>query len=177
MNDPLYLIAAVTPYLAMLCWWDCRYRRLPDVLTLGAAVVGLAWRCGSGGMSDFLSGMAGGLVCGLFLLLPFYLGGAGGGDVKMLFSSGCILGLGRCGMFLFLTSVSGLCLMVLMLLFRAADGRRLKHWLRCLFDWRYDRAAGRAALPSKSDERARVPFGVAIALGMWLTLALEVWQR
>ena len=63
-----------------------------------------------------------------------------------------------------------LVLVIFMLATRAADGARLKHYARSLFDWRYDRAAGRAALPPKEAERVRVPFGIAIAAGLWLVL-------
>jgi prepilin signal peptidase PulO-like enzyme (type II secretory pathway) len=56
---------------------------------------------------------------------------------------------------------------------RKVTAARLKHFFRSVFDWRYDRAAGRAAIPPKTDERARVPFGIAIALGTWATLVLE----
>ena len=74
------------------------------------------------------------------------------------------------------TSLAGLALMLVLLLVGLADARRLKHVLRSVFDWRYDRAAGRAALPPKSSERCRVPFGVAIAAGTWITLVLEVFR-
>ena len=72
---PLLTICVVTPVLAVLCWNDCRYRRLPNVLTFGLAVLGLVWRFVFGGMGGAVDGLVGGLVCGLFLLLPFLLGG------------------------------------------------------------------------------------------------------
>ncbi len=176
MNHPLYPLVALTPWLAVLCYYDCRFRRLPNPLTLGMAVIVLAWRLGADGMPSAWSGLAGGLLCGAFLLIPFYLRGAGGGDVKMLFAAGCAIGLGRCALFLLLVSISGIVLAAVMLLCGLANAKRLKHYARSVFDWRYDRKAGRASLPPKSDERSRVPFGVAIAAGVWLTLAVELMQ-
>ena len=163
-------VAAMSVWLAVLCYHDCRYRALPNALTLGGAAVALAVRYGAGGWAGGNSGVAGGIVCGLFLLLPFFLHSAGGGDVKMLFAVGCIMGLGRAGEVILFTSLAGLLLMFVMLVVGKADGSRLKHCIRSLFDWRYDRAAGKATLPPKDNEKVRVPFGVAIAVGTWATL-------
>ena len=172
---PLVLFAALTPWLAILCYQDCRWRRLPNVLTLGAALVALTARYGLGGWALGNAGLLGGIVCGLFLLLPFVLHAAGGGDVKMLFAVGCAVGLGRTAETILFTSLAGLVLMVVMLFAGLTDSRRLKHLFRSVFDWRYDRKAGKAALPPKSNEKCRVPFGVAIAVGAWTTLVFEVF--
>lgn len=167
---PLLTICVVTPVLAVLCWNDCRYRRLPNVLTFGLAVLGLVWRFVFGGMGGAVDGLVGGLVCGLFLLLPFLLGGAGGGDLKMMFAAGIFTGLRyACAEMLFV-SLTGLLLAVIMLICGWVNPARLKHWLRSVFDWRYDRKAGAASLPPRSDEKGRVPFGVAIAVGTIVTL-------
>ncbi len=175
----MYLLAivALSLWLAVLCYTDCRYRVLPNALTFGGALVALAVRYGAGGWAAGNSGFAGGIVCGLFLILPFILHSAGGGDVKMLFAVGCMMGLKRAAEVILFTSLAGLLLMFVMLLVGMADGRRLKHYMRCLFDWRYDRAAGKAALPPKENEKVRVPFGVAIAVGTWTTLLWRAsWQ-
>ncbi|MBQ6470835.1 MAG: prepilin peptidase [Victivallales bacterium] len=169
----LFMAITATPWLGVLCWYDCKYRRLPNVLTLGMLAAALVWRFGYGRMPLFMDGLLGGLAAGLFLLIPFLLRGAGGGDVKMLCAAGCICGLRRIPMLLFCTSAAGFVLAAAMLLVGKVDGSRLKHWVRCVFDWRYDRQAGREALPAKTDERVRLPFGVAIALGLWITLAWE----
>jgi len=172
---PIILFAALTPWLAILCYQDCRWRRLPNVLTVGVALVALTVRYGLGGWAFGNAGLLGGIVCGLFLLLPFILHAAGGGDVKMLFAVGCVVGLGRAAETILFTSLAGLALMIVMLLAGLTDSRRLKHCLRSIFDWRYDRKAGKAALPPKSSEKCRVPFGVAIAIGTWVTLAFEIF--
>ncbi len=169
------MLVLATPWLLALCWSDCKYRRLPNYLTLGMMAVVLIWRLGYGGLPLFLDGLYGGLACALFLLIPFLLRGAGGGDLKMLSAVGCMVGLRRIPMLLFCTSAAGFVMAVVMLIAGKVDGSRLKHWGRCIFDWRYDRKAGREALPPKTDERVRLPFGVAIAIGLWLTLVLELF--
>lgn len=164
-------------WLAVLAYQDCRYRRLPNWLTLGGALFALAWRFGDGGVHALMAGVWGGLVCGLFLLLPFILHAAGGGDVKMLFAVGCAMGLRQSPAVILFTSLAGLLLMLVMLIWGHADSRQLKHYVRSLFDWRYDRKAGAAALPPKSTEKCRVPFGVAIAVGTWIAMLFDISTR
>ena len=56
----------------------------------------------------------------------------------------------------------------------ALDGARVRHFFLSVFDWRYDRAGGRKHLPDREDERARIPFGAAISVGVWTTLLLRL---
>lgn len=151
---------------------DWRERRLPNGLTLGAAAVAFAWRIGYGGWPLFLDGFAAAGVAGAFLLLPFLLRGAGAGDVKMLFAAGAIAGWERLLPMLAVMSVLGIVLTVAMLAAGLVDGARLRHWARSLWDWRYDRAAGAAALPPRDNERVRVPFSLPVAGGLLVVLTL-----
>ena len=167
---PLLSLCIAAPILAILCWSDCRCRRLPNSWTLGLAVVGLVWRLVSGGFSGIVDGVSGGLICGSFLLIPYLTKGAGGGDLKMIAAAGIFTGLRYCCAELLFVSLAGLLLGLIMLICGRVKSTRLKHWFRTIFDWRYDRRAGAAALPDKSDETIRIPFGVAIAAGTVVTL-------
>lgn len=177
MKIPLLMAIVITPWLAVLCWYDVKLRRLPNVLTVGLALGALVWRLGYGGLPMLIDGAVAGFAAALFLFIPFLLRGAGGGDVKMLMAAGCYCGLARVPMMLFYMSLAGCIMAVVMLIAGRVDSRRIKHWARCVFDWRYDRKAGAAALPPKSDERGRLPFGVAIACGIWITFIVELILR
>ncbi len=163
----------LTPWLGYLCWSDAKVRRLPNVLTLGGLLAGLCVQAGFRGMAGFLDGLAAAGICVLFLLIPFLIRAAGAGDLKLLAACGAFVGMRETPFLILAVSFAGLAVAVPMLIMRKVTAARLKHAFRSLFDWRYDRAAGRAALPRKDDERARVPFGIAIALGTWTTLAME----
>lgn len=165
-------LIAATPWLIFLCRGDWRERRLANGLTLGGLAVALAFRLGWG-VPFFLDGLCGALFCGAFLLIPMLMHAAGAGDVKMLTACGAVCGLSGSLHFLLATSLAGLVLVVVMLGLRLADGARLKHYARMLFDWRYDRAAGRESLPPREAEKARIPFGIAIAAGLWIILGLQ----
>ena len=93
MSDllPLTVVAAAGITAAAI---DLRTRRVPNVLTAGIALVGLAIAAMGLGRVGIWLALAGCLV-GLALMLPGYLIGAmGGGDVKLLAAVGTLLGPG-----------------------------------------------------------------------------------
>jgi prepilin peptidase CpaA len=73
---------------------DIRQRRVPNVLTMGLASVGVVLAmAGVSGVT--VGGALGGLALGLALLLPAHVFGAtGAGDVKLLAAFGALLGPG-----------------------------------------------------------------------------------
>lgn len=162
----------VVGWCAMLCQSDWRYRRLANAWTLGGAVVVLVFRLGYGGFPLFLDGVLAALLAGAFLFIPFLLHGAGGGDIKMLFACGALTGMGRVLDLMVYTAIAGVFVAVVLVVAGRVDPARIKHGVRCLFDWTYDRKAGAAALPSRESEQVRIPFSLAIAIGLMLTLLM-----
>ena len=91
MSNPLALgvvvAAAVTAAVT-----DLRIRRVPNVLTMSVALVGLGLAGAGLGRVGIGASIAGCLI-GLAVMLPGHLIGAtGGGDVKLLASVGTLLG-------------------------------------------------------------------------------------
>ena len=156
----------------VLSYYDLKWRILPNWLTLGGAAVALVGRLGFGGWPFFLDGFAAAAAAGAFLFLPFLMRGAGGGDVKMLFAAGAIVGWGNVLPMLWVTSLAGVVMGVVMLVSGHLDGARLKYFMRCAVDWRYDRKAGASSLPPKESARFRIPFSVPITIGL---VAALVW--
>jgi len=172
MTDVVQLIVGGAWAIA-LARSDWRTRTLPNVWTFGGAAVALALAFGRGipyGCLTLLTGF----FCFLFLLLPYLVRAAGPGDIKMMAAAGLFAGPGRAIDLMLSVSVCGLVLALAMLAFKLVDASRLKHFLKCCFDFTYDRKAGRAALPPRSTEACRVPFGVAIAAGLVWVLVMEV---
>jgi len=173
----IFRIGILTPWLGYLCWSDAKCRRLPNVLTLGGLAVGLCAQAGWNGWSGFTDGLGAAGIAVAFLIIPFLVRAAGAGDVKMLAACGAFLGMRWMPLFLMAVSFAGLFVALALLFTRKVTAARIRHALRSAFDWTYDRAAGRAALPPKTDEKARVPFGIAIAIGVWVTLGMELCMR
>lgn len=169
----------LTPWLAVLCVKDLKTRRLPNAWTLGGLAAGLIVQFGWGGVAGLLDGVEAAGVCVLFLLVPFLVRAAGAGDLKMLATCGAFVGMRQVLLLLLSVSFAGFFVAIGMLVTRKVGAARMKHAFRTLFDWRYDRKAGRADLPPREDEGNRVPFGVAIAIGTLATLVLEAvgWVR
>lgn len=87
---PLGAALAATGFLA--AWFDWRYRRLPNWLTLSAFLLGLGLQVRLAGLNGLWQGLAG---AGLALLIhvPLYaLRAVGGGDVKLMAAVGAIAG-------------------------------------------------------------------------------------
>src|SRR5688500_5262829 len=74
------------------CVTDLRSRRIPNVLTFGAALAGIAFHAlapEGEGLGIAALGWAIGIVA---FFIPFALGGLGGGDIKLLGALGAWLG-------------------------------------------------------------------------------------
>lgn len=169
----LVKLILATPWLIWLSVCDFSKRELPNGLTLGGAAV-MAVLALAVNVNYLLGSLVTAFLVSLFLLLPFFLRAAGAGDVKMLFAAGLTAGPGNTLNLILLVSLAGLILALTMLLLKRVDPARLKHYLRSLFDFRYDRAEGRKALPPKDSETCRVPFGAAIAAGLWCNLLFQL---
>ena len=179
-NLLLIKLALATPWLIWLSVCDWKRHELPNRLTFGGAAV-MAAVALAAGLDYLLASLTVAFLSSLFMLLPFYLRAAGAGDVKMMFAAGLTAGPGiiRNSLMntlnlLLLISFAGLILAVVMLLLKKMNTARLKHYARCLFDWRYDRVEGRKSMPPPDTYACRVPFGVAIAAGLWCNLLIQL---
>ena len=86
------VVAAVAAFAGTSALVDLRTRRVPNPLTLGIAVLGLALAASGHGATSLWAAL-GGCAVGLLAMLPGYLIGAtGGGDVKLVAALGTLLG-------------------------------------------------------------------------------------
>jgi prepilin peptidase CpaA len=74
------------------CVTDLRSRRIPNVLTFGSAIAAVVFHTIVGGTAGFLGALTGWGLGVVLFILPFALGGMGGGDVKLLAALGAWLG-------------------------------------------------------------------------------------
>ena len=88
--NPVHICTVTIASIA--CVTDLRTRRIPNVLTFGAAVAGLAYQFATGGVEALGQAALGWLLGALVFIVPFALGGLGGGDVKLLAALGAWLG-------------------------------------------------------------------------------------
>ena len=155
-----FLIPAVAAGLFLIAaYGDIRTRRIPNALALAVAVLGLVRLVLAGDPAAALLSIAAAAAVFAIGFLLFWRGWLGGGDVKLMAAAILLVGAPAVSLFLIAMSLVGL---VVTLATLAAD-----------------RLARRPATPNSAPEgepgsRRTVPYGVAIAAGAILTLAVQL---
>jgi len=141
---------------------DALTRRIPNVLTLATAALGVVLAA-SGITHVSLAQSLLGFLLGMLLMLPAHLLGAtGAGDVKLLGAAGAILGVQRVPVAFVYMAIAGGLLAVLVALRRG----RLADTLRGAALVVAHPRAGRAAIEKRGREDFHFfPYGPAIAIG------------
>jgi prepilin peptidase CpaA len=159
----LPLLLAIT-----MAWGDLRTRRIPNYLTLGAALTGLGFRLGYYGWGGLTSGVLG-LALGFgLLILPYLMGGMGAGDVKALAALGAWLGPWPTFMLFLYMAVAGGFMAIGVLWWKGQLWSKIRHGWALLVNWvlfRPYQPDGRTAAPPALKTEG-IPYGVALALGM-----------
>jgi prepilin peptidase CpaA len=149
--------------------WDLRVRRIPNLLSGAAALVGLGAAFHDGGARALLSGVAAGAATIAALYTFWRRGGLGGGDVKFAGAVAMWVGLGGLPVFWLATAVAGGVTAAVCLLASRTHARvEIRANLTI--------AALHQVIPSVNPAtagRVSVPYGVAIALGA----AFVYWHR
>ena len=126
-------------------WSDVKYRRLPNVLVLLVAGMGLSYAAIDAGLSAAGSGLLHGLAALLVGLALYSRGVVGGGDIKYYAAVAMWFPLGQGFRLLGVVSLAGLALVLGWLIWRRLTGKTVNF--------------------KASEDSDKLPFGVAIAAG------------
>ncbi|KPK77202.1 MAG: hypothetical protein AMJ89_02885 [candidate division Zixibacteria bacterium SM23_73] len=163
------ILAITVQVLVLLAIYsDLRWRTIPNCLTLPAITLGF--------LLNFLGNSWNGLIFAFFgllvgiglLMLPYLLGGMGGGDVKLMGALGALLGgYSILNIFLYATLVGGGIAILVVMANKSLIETLKKVWLllKCIFLFRAPLAG--AGLFKKSIE---IPYGLAIGAGVLIYL-------
>lgn len=171
----MILYALLLPILIIACVIDIRNHRIPNWLTLSAALIGIMYCMATAGLHGLPSSLAG-MGLGLAVLLPFYMfGGMGAGDVKLMGAIGALIGpKAVLSAFVCTALVGGIYAIILLGVYGCLRqtffryGVMLKA-LCCAGDFAYIR-------PSEKESKPLLCYGVAIAVGTFLSLILKDMQ-
>ncbi len=106
-------------WATLMASYDLASRRIPNPLTAAAALCGLAWALGQGGLSGLGQAALGGLVAFSLMAVFFFFGALGAGDVKALGALGVFLSAwGSLQLFVLTTLCGGAMALAVMLITR-----------------------------------------------------------
>jgi len=165
-NEPVLITVVFVVLLAM--YSDLRWRKVPNCLTLPAIALGFFLNFVGNSWNGLIFSFFGLLVGMGLLMLPYVLGGMGGGDVKFMGALGAMLGsYSVLNIFLYTTLVGGAIAIVVAIANRSLVEMLKKVWLllKCIFLFRAPLAG--AGLFKKSLE---IPYGLAIGIGAFIYL-------
>jgi prepilin peptidase CpaA len=166
-NQPVFMSVVVLILLAV--YSDFRWRKIPNCLTLPAIVLGFFLNFLGNSWNGLLFSLVGLFVGMGLLMLPYLLGGMGGGDVKFMGALGAFLGsYSIVNVFLYATLVGGAIALAVAIFNRSLIETLKKVWLllKCIFLFRAPMAG--AGLFKKS---IQIPYGIAIGIGTFIYLA------
>ncbi len=164
--EPYFLDMMLAILLLAAALSDLSTRLIPNLLVGSGMVVALAWHFTSSGMPGVVFCVKGMALGMLLLIVPFFMGGMGAGDVKLLGMVGAFLGTGMVwNAFLWTALIGG----VAAFIYLVANNRLLATMKR------FVRPIVAAFLPwtpialanprDKEEPRLYLPYGVMIALG------------
>jgi len=165
------LVALTVGFIA--CITDLRHRRIPNLLTFGAAALALMFH----GVVDGLPGLqsaALGWLAGTALFLPFFLlGGMGGGDVKLLAALGAWMGPGDAFWLAIYASLAGGAMAIVVSIARGYLTTALRNLRSLLAYWSLVGPRPMASLTLEHGDAPRLAFAIPMLVG---TMVM-VWLR
>ncbi len=157
--------------------YDVRSRRIPNLITFPAVLLGLILHATLGGWRQLATAAAAGLICGLVFFVFYLAGGMGAGDVKLITAAGCIAGLPLIGHLLLWTALAGGVMAIGLALYRRQLTTVLRNVGAIVAHHRVMGLTPHAQFNISNEQTLRLPYALAIAVGSALTLGVLVIQR
>jgi len=161
---------AVLGVACVAVFFDVRDRRIPNLLTFGAALAAVAYAGVYGGWTGIGTSAAGWLA-GAALFFPFFaLGGMGAGDVKLLAALGAWLGPGESVWVAMFAAMSGGVLGLLVALARGYLATAVANVWLMLMHWRTQGLGPVPGVTLNDSKSPRLAYAIPIAIGLVCTL-------
>lgn len=150
---------------------DLRQRRIPNVITVPAAVLGLLFHSVLPIGEGWWFALAGFAVGAALLILPYLLGGGGMGDIKLLAAMGTWLG----PFWILVAFATGTVVGAVLTLICLIAGRSFEELIGIKIDpsaakKQASQPRAMKALPFRS--KKALPFAVPLAMGTWIMLVV-----
>lgn len=160
--------------LGIAVFTDWREHKIYNILLAPAFFLALLLHTLQGGISGFANSLSGAAIGFVLLLFPYFIGGMGAGDVKLLAVIGAFGGAPFVlSSFLYGAVIGGL-ISVFLLARRKALRNTLKHFL--LF-FSILQKAQYINVSTSNAQQEKFPYGIAIALGTLITMFFPLGGR
>ncbi|MGB7061065.1 MAG: prepilin peptidase [Candidatus Zixiibacteriota bacterium] len=163
-----HILVLVIVLVCLAIYSDLRWRKIPNCLTLPAIALGFVLNFVGNSWNGLIFAFFGLLLGMGLLMLPYLLGGMGGGDVKLMGALGALLGSHAVlNVFLYTSLVGGMIAIAVAVANRSLIEmlKRIVLFLKCVF--LFQAPATGAAVFKKSPS---MPYGVAMGAGTLLYL-------
>jgi prepilin peptidase CpaA len=149
---------------------DLRWKKIPNVLTFPVMVIGFVAHGVKGGASGMIYSIEGLFLGMAFLILFYFMGMMGAGDVKLMGAVGSILGpAGIFKAFLFTAIVGGIYALIVL----AYHGQLIDFVKRMVLSLKLSLMShGLALVPNDGKSSPILCYGIAIAIGTSLSLVI-----
>lgn len=159
----MFIITILGLVLLISCISDIKSRRILNVVTLPAILIGILFYTITLGYDGFLFSGKGFLVGLGVLLIPYLLGGMGAGDVKLMAAIGALTGKTfTFHAFIFTGIIGGIIALVLIIKSKGFMNS-IKSFFFSIFFLKSN--LGTMVVNQKKNESITFPYGVAIVLG------------
>ena len=172
MDVEMLLLIILIGLLTLSAITDIKWKKIPNVLTFSAILTSFIAHGFKSGVSGLIYSFEG-LFLGLALLIVFYfLGMMGAGDVKLMGAVGSILGpAGVFKAFLFTAIVGGIYAVIVL----AYHGQLVGFMKRIALSLKLSlMTRGPTLLPNENKESPILCYGIAIAIGTSLSLFFDM---
>lgn len=157
----IYTILGITLLISLIT--DIRKRKILNIVTLPAILIGFFYHTYALGWEGFLYSGKGFLVGGAFLLVPFFLGGMGAGDVKLMAAIGALTGtMFTFYSFIYIALIGGV-ISIFLIMKNKGIWNSIKSFIFTMVFLRS--SLGSIILNENKQSSISFPYGVAIVLG------------
>ena len=151
---------------------DLRSRRIPNMLTGPAILLGLLLHLSLGGPVQLGHSLIGGLIAGGIFLLFFIAGGMGAGDVKLMTAVGCLVGTAFIQNVLIATVIVGGLMGLAVALYRGQLRQTIANVMLLVQHHQEEGLEPHPELNVRNTATLRLPYALPITAGCLLALIL-----
>lgn len=170
MSD--FLLMFILLFLVIACMIDTRTGKIPNLLTFPSMIAALGYHSFASGFQGFLFSTEGILVGIALFLIPYFIGGMGAGDAKLMGVVGAVLGPKGVFIAALLTSVIGGIYAVMVILRRGLTHSLSKRWAMTL---KTAFVTGKYLHAEETlEEENKIHYGLAIACGTLLYIVINM---